>query len=84
MTQHWILLGAPLDSAGEGQGEERAPQALRAARLAERLGMLDAGDVVAPLRDPERDAATGVIAAAQLAGRLGGAARHGGGHAAPW
>jgi len=67
MTERWTLLGAPLDSAGEGRGEERAPQALRAAGLAERLGMDDAGDVVAQLRDPERDAATGVIAAAQLA-----------------
>jgi arginase len=67
MTGQWVLLGAPLDSAGEGQGEERAPQALRAAGLGERLGMRDAGDVVAPLRDPVRDAATGVIAAAQLA-----------------
>jgi arginase len=62
-----MLLGAPLDSAGEGLGEERAPRALRAAGLAERLGLMDAGDVVPPLRDPERDAATGIIAAAQVA-----------------
>ena len=67
MSGKWVLLGAPLDSAGEGQGEERAPQALRAAGLVERLGMRDAGDVVAPLRDSERDATTGVIAAGQLA-----------------
>ena len=67
MSGQWVLLGAPLDSAGEGQGEERAPQALRAAGFGERLGMRDAGDVVAPLRDSERDGPTGVIAAAQLA-----------------
>lgn len=60
-------MGAPLDSAGEGQGEERAPQALRGAGLVARLGLDDAGDVVAPLRDAERDAATGIIAAEQLA-----------------
>jgi arginase len=60
-------MGAPLDSAGEGQGEERAPQALRAAGLVARLGLHDAGDVVAPLRDAERDADSGIIAAAQLA-----------------
>jgi arginase len=66
MTAPWTLLGAPLDSAGEGQGEERAPEALRAAGLVDRLGLRDAGDVVEPLRDPERDAATGIIAAGQV------------------
>jgi arginase len=39
---------------------------LRDAGLAERLGLVDAGDVVPPLRDTRRDAATGIIAAAQL------------------
>jgi arginase len=67
MTTQWTLLGAPLDSAGERLGEERAPQELRAAGLGERLGLRDAGDVVAPLRDSSRDAATGVIAASELA-----------------
>jgi arginase len=66
MSTQWTLLGAPLDSSGTGRGEERAPQALRAARLAERLGLADAGDVVPPLRDSRRDAATGVIAAGLL------------------
>jgi arginase len=66
VNAEWTLLGAPLDSSGAGRGEERAPRALRAAGLAERLGLLDAGDVVPPLRDTRRDAATGVIAAAQL------------------
>ena len=67
MATEWSLLGAPLESAGEGLGEERAPEELRSAGLSERLGLRDAGDVVAPLRDSNRDAATGVIAASQLA-----------------
>ena len=67
MSAAWTLLGAPLDSSGAGRGEERAPQALRAAGLAERLGIRDEGDVVQPLRDPVRDPQTGVIAATQLA-----------------
>lgn len=67
MSGSWTLLGAPLDSSGDGRGEERAPAALRAAGLAERLGLDDAGDVVAPLRDPSRDPQSGVIAAEQLA-----------------
>jgi len=29
----WVLLGAPFDSSGTGRGEERAPDALRAAGL---------------------------------------------------
>jgi arginase len=66
VSSQWTLFGAPLDSSGAGRGEERAPQALRAARLAELLGLADAGDVVPPLRDSRRDAATGVIAAGQL------------------
>jgi arginase len=67
VTKRWTLLGAPLDSAGEGLGEERAPRELRSAGLGERLGLRDAGDVVAPLRDSNRDAETGVIAASELA-----------------
>jgi arginase len=66
MPPPWTLLGAPLDSSGAGRGEERAPQLLREAGLAERLRMSDAGDVVDPLRDPGRDPDTGVIAAGQL------------------
>jgi arginase len=66
MPAPWKLLGAPLDSSGAGRGEERAPALLREAGLAERLGIVDAGDVVGPLRDPVRDPSTGVIAAAQL------------------
>lgn len=59
----WTLLGAPLDSAGAGEGEERAPAALRAAGIAEAVGTAgDLGDVTGVLRPPERDPLTGVIA----------------------
>jgi len=62
----WALLGAPLDSSGEGRGEERAPAALRAAGLAEAFGARDLGDACPPLRDPVRDPVSGVIAFEQL------------------
>ncbi len=60
------MLGAPLDSAAAGEGEELAPAVLRAAGLVERLGLDDGGDVTARLTDPARDPASGVIAFAQL------------------
>jgi arginase len=66
MPAPWTLMGAPLDSSGASRGEERAPDLLRQAGLADRLGLTDAGDVIGPLRDPTRDAASGVIAADQL------------------
>ena len=58
----WVALGAPFDSAAEGEGEERAPQALRDAGLVEGLRAKDLGDVAEPLRPPERDARTGILA----------------------
>jgi arginase len=58
----WVLIGAPLDSAAEGDGEERAPAALRDTGLADRLGASDRGDVAEPLRPPERDVRSGIIA----------------------
>lgn len=42
------------------------PDALRAAGIREAFGAADAGDVAPPLRDPKRDAQTGVIAYAGL------------------
>ena len=60
------MLGAPFDSSGAGRGEERAPDALRAAGLPAVFGAADAGNVAPPLRDPERDPETGVIACADL------------------
>jgi len=62
----WTLLGAPLDSAAAGEGEELAPAALRAAGLATRLGLRDGGDVTGRLTDRARDPGSGVIAFAQL------------------
>ncbi len=58
----WVALGAPFDSAAKGEGEERAPQAMRDAGLVEGLGARDLGDVAEPLRPPERDARSGIIA----------------------
>lgn len=58
----WAALGAPLDSAGEGKGEERAPEALRATGLIERVSARDLGDVVPVLRPPQRDPRTGIVA----------------------
>ena len=56
------MQGAPLDSAAAGEGEERAPEALRSAALVERLGARDEGDVATVLRPPVRDERTGIVA----------------------
>jgi arginase len=59
----WTLVGAPLDSAAAGEGEELAPAALRAAGIAAAVEATgDVGDVTGLLRPAERDPATGVIA----------------------
>jgi arginase len=60
------VLDAPIDSSGEGRGEEHAPAALRAVGLLERLGAADAGEAEARIRDSRRDTATGVIGAADV------------------
>jgi arginase len=60
------ILDAPIDSSGEGRGEEHAPAALRAAGLAQRLGADDAGEADARIRDSRRDPDTGVIGAADV------------------
>jgi arginase len=62
----FALLDVPLDCSGAGRGEERAPAALRAAGLRERLGGRDAGAVEARIRDHRRDPASGVIGAADV------------------
>jgi len=62
----WTVLGAPFDSSGAGRGEERAPDALRAAGLPAVFRAVDIGDVAPRLRDPVRDAVTGVVAFADL------------------
>lgn len=63
----WRLIGAPLDSSAAGRGEERAPEALRKAGLAEAFAARDAGDATGRLTDFQRDPKTGVIAFSQLA-----------------
>lgn len=60
--REWTLIGAPLDSAGAGEGEERMPAALRAAGLVAALRARDAGDVTGLLRPAVRDPRTGLIA----------------------
>jgi arginase family enzyme len=62
----WIVLDVPIDSSGSGRGEQRAPAALRAAGLLERLAARDGGVVDANVRNPSRDPASGVIAAAEI------------------
>jgi arginase len=57
----WSVLGAPIDCSGRSRGEERAPAALRAAGIVERLDAADLGDVEAFMRDSRRDPATGVV-----------------------
>ena len=57
------IFDAPLDCSGAGRGEERAPAALRAAGLVERLSARDAGEAEARIRDSRRDPDTGVIGA---------------------
>ena len=52
----WTVIGAPVDSAGAADAEARAPAALRAAGLLERLAAADRGDAGDPLRDPSRHA----------------------------
>ncbi len=58
-----VIIEAPLDCSGAGRGEERAPAALRAAGLLERLGATDVREAAIRIRDTRRDRATGVIAA---------------------
>jgi len=62
----FAVVDAPLDCSGSRRGEERAPAALRAAGLVERLGARDAGEADARIRDTRRDPATGVVGAAEV------------------
>jgi arginase len=63
VARELAVLDAPIDSSGEGRGEEHAPAALREAGLVERLGARDAGEADARIRDARRDPETGVIGA---------------------
>ena len=59
----FAVVDAPLDCSGAARGEEHAPAALRAAGLVERLGVRDAGEADARIRDTRRDPDTGVVGA---------------------
>jgi len=61
----WQVIAAPMDSAGAREGEERAPAALLSAGI-ERLSSTPPLQLDTALRTSERDAASGVIAAADL------------------
>ena len=62
----FAVVDAPLDCSGAGRGEERAPAALRAAGLVERLRGRDAGEADARIRDTRRDRDTGVVGAVEV------------------
>jgi arginase len=62
----FAVIDAPIESSGTGRGEERAPVALRAAGLLERLGARDAGKADARIRDRRREPTTGVIGASEV------------------
>jgi arginase len=62
----FTVVDAPIDCSGAGRGEERAPAALRAAGLVERLQARDAGEVEARIRDTRRDPDTGVVGAVEV------------------
>ena len=62
----WAVVDAGIDCSGAGRGEERAPAALRAAGLVERLGACDAGEADVRVRDTRRDPDTGVVGALEV------------------
>lgn len=62
----FAIVDAPVDCSGSGRGEERAPAALRAAGLVERLRARDAGEADARIRDTRRDPDTGVVGAVEV------------------
>jgi arginase len=62
----WAIVDAGIDCSGALRGEERAPAALRAAGLVERLRACDAGEVDARVRDTRRDPDTGVVGALEV------------------
>jgi arginase len=61
-----ILIQAPIDSSGAGRGEERAPAALLAAGLVDRIDIDTVIESDARIRDSARDPATGVIGAGEI------------------
>jgi arginase family enzyme len=68
----WTVIEAPLDSSGTSRGEERAPAALRAAGLLDRVGADSRLETEARIHVSGRDPTTGVIGADEV--RLASAA----------
>jgi arginase len=66
-----LVIGAPLDGSGTGRGEMRAPAALRAAGLVDRVGAVDFGDLDVRVDDAVRDPATGTIGVRDVANASG-------------
>lgn len=62
----WTAINVPLDSSGTGRGEERAPDALMAAGLLERMRVGAVIESDARVRSTDRDRRTGVIGARQV------------------
>jgi arginase family enzyme len=62
----FAVIDAPIDCSGTGRGEERAPEALRAAGLLERLRARDAGEADSRIRDSRRDSDSGVVGASEV------------------
>jgi arginase family enzyme len=62
----WTAINVPLDSSGTGRGEERAPDALMAAGLLERMRVGAVIETDARVRSTDRDRRTGVIGARQV------------------
>jgi arginase len=61
-----LTIGVPVDSVGRSGGTEDAPAILRELRLPEALGARDAGDLAVRIRGEQRDAATGLVASADV------------------
>ena len=65
-----LVLGVPIDCSGAFAGCERLPAALRAAGIAEALGVPDHGNLQAAIADPVRDPADGVIGLRDVVGAV--------------
>jgi arginase len=57
----WDLAGVSIDSAGVAGGTELMPAALRASSNLGEMVAADLGDLAAPIRDPRRDPASGLV-----------------------
>jgi arginase len=57
----WDLAGVSIDSAGVAGGTELMPAAMRARSNLAGMVAADLGDLAAPIRDPRRDPASGLV-----------------------